>query len=48
MDHGIARQRRLPEPELTRELVRAVHPRPVEEGQANLPLLDDEIGRAHV
>jgi cation transport protein ChaC len=42
MDHGIARQRRLPEPELTRELVRAVHPRPVEEGQANLPLLDDD------
>jgi len=40
MSQAIA-TRRLPEPELTRELVRAVHPRPVEEGQAVLPLLDE-------
>ena len=42
MDNATAGRRRLPEPELTRELVRAVHPRPVEEGQAALPLLDDD------
>lgn len=42
MDEAIAGRRRQPEPELTRELVRAVHPRPVEEGQATTTLLDDE------
>lgn len=43
MDDDGAARRGLPrEPELTRELVRAVHPRPVEEGQAAMPLLDDE------